>query len=208
MKNTRIFHDLIKLSFILVSSGLLVLGTACGSSSSANSGNDAGGSGGSGGAAGGGDTAKYNFEGGMTQGWVSGSATDPFTSVMSSTAQHFAGTSSLAAAIDATAASLMSYSLEVNISPAVMIAADTHITFHVYVPADAPIDWIQPFIQEDVTFSFIGVFRGTGTFTKGGWSNVDVIVPTTVVNPIYKVGVQVHTMGAWTGTIYVDSVNW
>jgi hypothetical protein len=205
MKSPGIIHQFIKVSVLLVCSALLGIG--CGSSSPAGGSGGAGGNGGAGGA-GPTDPARYNFENAMTQGWVSGSTTDMFTSVMTSTAQHFAGSSSLAAGITATAAALGSYSIEVIIAPAVMIAAGTPVTFHVYIPTDAPIDWFQPYIQEDLTFAFIGSYKATGTFTKGAWNTVDVAVPVTVVNPIYKVGVQVHNSDVYTGTIYIDSINW
>ncbi|MES1171948.1 MAG: hypothetical protein ABUL77_01815 [Bacteroidota bacterium] len=198
-----------KVCLLAVAGGLLLLGSACGSSNSSN-GNDGGGGAGGGGAGGGVDTAKYNFEMAMVQGWASGGATDVLTSVMSSTAQKFAGTSSLAANITAPAAAVESYSAEINIAPPVVIAPATVMTFHVFVPADAPIDWIQPFIQEDVTYSFItgGAYRSAAQIAKGGWTNIELMVPATVVNPIYKIGVQIHNTAAWTGTVYIDSVNW
>jgi hypothetical protein len=41
----------------------------------------------------------------------------------------------------------------------------------------------------------------------GAWTTITVIVPSSAM-AVDRVGVQFHTTGVWSGTVYVDSVNW
>jgi endoglucanase len=207
MKKTPEFHALTKLSLFVVLGALAALGTACGSSSS-NPPGGTGGAGGGGGAGGAGDTARYSFETSV-QGWGSAPGSDVFTTVMTSTAQHFAGASSLAAQIENIGPAIASYSLEIVFVPPAMIAPSTPVTFHVFIPTGAPIDWVQPYVQEDAGAPM--PYRFTGTYvlnpTAGTWLSLVVMTPVDVT-PVIKVGVQIHNNLAYTGPVYVDSVNW
>jgi hypothetical protein len=137
-----------------------------------------------------------------------------FTSVYASTVQHFAGMSSLAGTITNSPSGVMTmYYLELLTSPAItmpnyIIPANTMVTFHVLVPVGAPITLVDAFVQEGPAAPM--PFRSTvtaGLVVPGNWITLSVIVPADAT-PITRVGVTFNTTGTWTGTVYVDSVNW
>jgi len=166
-------------------------------------GGGAGGRGGTGtGGAGGGDNARYNFETSV-QGWQSSTDSDvtAFTSVATSTAQHFAGASSLAGTMAATAAT--KYSLDVS-NPSPAPGPGTAITFEVFVPSGAAVDWVQPYVL-DAGGAFTGYYVMNPA--QGVWNAITVTVPAGAMT-VNRMGVQFHTSGSWSGTVYVDSVNW
>jgi hypothetical protein len=155
-----------------------------------------------GGAGGSADTSRYGFETSV-QSWRAGDGSPPFTSVNRSSAQRFAGQSSLAGAINAVAPGV--YALGVD--PATpQVPRGATITFHVYVPVGAAISWIQPFVQ-DTAFAFSGLFADVRCLTLGGWNTLSLAIPAGDV-PISRMGVQFSVTPAWTGTVYLDSVNW
>jgi hypothetical protein len=137
------------------------------------------------------------------QGWQSGADSDvaAFTSVATSTAQHFAGASSLEGTIAATAAT--KYSLDV-LNPAPAPGPGSAITFEVFIPTGALVDWVQPYVLDAG-----GVFTGyyVGNPAQGVWNTITVSVPAGAM-VIDRMGVQLHTSGSWSGTVNVDSVNW
>jgi hypothetical protein len=149
------------------------------------------------------DTAKFSFET-DAQGWATlsaGAGQGVFSKVEISSAQAFAGASSLAATIDGTTA--LAYAMEVQSLP-IVIPPGCRITLHVLLPADAPIGFLEPYVID-----------ASGTMTAspwvypstGAWSTLTVVVPTTAPS-IAKLGIQLHTGGAWSGTVYVDSIEW
>ncbi|MES1171863.1 MAG: hypothetical protein ABUL77_01390, partial [Bacteroidota bacterium] len=152
------------------------------------------------------DTSRYNFEM-STQAWTMAAGTTAFTTIARDTIRHYMGEASLSGTITATGVS--TYQLLVNPLPAVPAGAT--VTFRVFVPSGAAIDWIQPYVQEGPTST--PAYRWTGTYTtaasiaSGAWTTVLVEVPTPAT-AIAALGVQFHTSGAWTGMVSVDSVNW
>jgi hypothetical protein len=149
-----------------------------------------------------GDTARYNFEG-STQDWEGrvDSELTAFASVATSASQRFAGASSLAGMIDSTAGA--KYALEVS-SLASGPRPGSVVTFHVYVPNGATVDWIQPYVV-DAGSVFTGYYLMSPR--TGAWTTITVTVPSNAM-AIDRLGVQFHTTGAWSGTVNVDSVNW
>ena len=149
------------------------------------------------------DNARYNFEQSI-QSWLVPTGTLPFTSLVRSTAWSFAGQASLAGTVAATAAA--KYQMEVSPTPAV--TAGTTVTFHVFMPRASTIDWIQPYVREGAPG-----YRWTGTkvdaedLAAGAWNTITVTVPADAVN-VVVLGVQFHVTAAWTGTVFVDSVDW
>ncbi len=147
------------------------------------------------------DSAHYNFESSV-QSWAMATGSAAFTSIARDTSRRFMGQSSLAAGIAATAAA--TYQLSVIPSPA--IPAGATVTFHIFIPTGAALDWIQPYVQE------VGpAYTWTGNYaqpppTFGAWTTLTVSVPAAA--NIGALGVQFHTSAAWTGTVYVDSVGW
>jgi hypothetical protein len=189
--------------------GLGVGGTGGGPSIPGTGGVTCTGIGGSGvtamGGAGGGassDRSQYAFEA-STQAWRAGDGSPAFTTVNRSSAQRFAGQSSLAGSISASAAGV--YTLGVDpATPSVPRGAT--VTFHVYVPTGAAIAWFQPFVQ-DTTFAFSGLFADVRCLTLGDWNTVMLPIPPGTT-PIGRMGVQFYVTTAWTGTVYLDSISW
>jgi hypothetical protein len=129
--------------------------------------------------------------------------TEPFTGIVRSTAQHFAGVASLAGTL--TAASGKNYFLEVA-PPVPAIPAGATITFHVFVPAAAQLSAIRCYALND---AFVLAFVDTpaSALERGAWTTVTLPVPATETNVI-RLGVKLMSTGAWTGTVYVDSIDW
>jgi hypothetical protein len=125
------------------------------------------------------------------------------TSVSQSTTQHFAGAGSLAGAM--TTASGITYILEVA-PPTPAIAPGTVVTFHVFVPASAPIGSIQPYVL-DKGFQFTGTRIYAKDLSLDAWTTVKVSVPADAA-AIIRMGVQFDATATWTGTVYVDGVDW
>ncbi|MEO5767339.1 MAG: hypothetical protein ABIS92_03225, partial [Polyangia bacterium] len=147
------------------------------------------------------DTARYNFES-TTQSWIAlGKAL--FTSVTRSNVRHFAGQYALAGAINATAAG----SYQAGVTPTA-IPPGTTITFHVFFPSGSTIEWIQPYAQEGgPNYTWIGKLTFTRNLTAGAWNTMTVVIPAGT-GAIGSLGVQFSLTGAWTGTVYIDSVTW
>lgn len=78
------------------------------------------------------------------------------------------------------------------------------MTFHVFVPSGALVDWVQPYVLDAN-----GVFTGFYVMspTQNAWNTITVTVPAGAAT-VDQMGVQFHTSGAWSGTVNVDSVNW
>jgi hypothetical protein len=136
------------------------------------------------------------------QGWMNDPASTPFTRVATSTAQRFAGSLSLAGSITATGAAF--YTLLVS-PPNPLVPAGTTVTYRVFIPTGAMIDYVTPFVQESApayTWTGMGL-----AYTPGIWNMFTVTYPANSA-AINLLGVQFHTSAAWTGTVYVDSINW
>lgn len=146
------------------------------------------------------DTAKYNFESGV-QGWAQSQGT---VAVSTSTTQKYAGNSSLAAAITATAAGDTGLRVLNTGSSTPMPAAGQTVTYRVWVPSGSAVTGFTVFVQ-DANWTWTG---NTGTVTPGQWSTVTLTVPSGAVAPMNALGITFTTSGAWSGTCYIDSVNW
>jgi fibronectin type 3 domain-containing protein len=144
---------------------------------------------------GGSDTAQYNFESGV-QGWVVAAA--PATAVAQSTAQHYAGSDSLAVTINGA-----SGCGDVNVAnPGV--GAGQVITYHVWLPTGFPQNEMQPYVVDNNN-----AWDGGGVVaTTGQWSTVTLTVPSNAALPIKTLGIQFCTTATWNGTVYLDSVSW
>jgi hypothetical protein len=148
------------------------------------------------------DPANYNFEA-TNQGWGIATGTEPFTTVARSTAQHFAGVASLAGTLSAVAGK--NYFLEVA-PPVPTIPVNATVTFHVFVPAAAQLTTLRVYLLSDV---FALAFTDTpGTALKrDAWTTTTLVVPPSATSVI-RLGVKLFSSGTWTGTVYVDSVDW
>jgi hypothetical protein len=174
----------------------------------------AGGAGGTGGMAGAGgaggapngDAARYNFEAGNPQGWagVVRGGFGMFTNVTTNTNNVFAGLRSLRGSFTAPAAATP-WELAVT-PPMPAIPAGATVTFHYFVPTGAQIDWVQPFVSDSTPGSFVGNFLTNPPM--GTWQTITVVVPGNANLPITSLGFQFHTTGAFTGSVFLDSINW
>ena len=158
--------------------------------------------GGAGGASASADAARYNFEA-SNQSWGIAVGTEPFTSIVRSTAQHFAGAASLAGTLSAVAGK--NYFLEVA-PPVPAIPASATITLHVFVPAAAQLSAVRSYVLNDA-FVLAYVDTPASALKRDAWTTVTLSVPATETNVI-RLGVKLMSTGAWTGTVYVDSIGW
>jgi hypothetical protein len=143
------------------------------------------------------DPAKFHFETDVQGWWASG---DQIAGVATSTAQHFAGKQSLAVNFNGVAAGTPS----VNVSNAVVPAGAT-VTFHVWVPAGNQVTNIQPYLQD---YNWAWTNSSYGSLTAGAWNTLTVTVPPSATTPLKLLGLKITTGAAWTGTLYIDSVDW
>jgi aryl-phospho-beta-D-glucosidase BglC (GH1 family) len=158
------------------------------------------------------DPTKFNFET-DTQGWsVSGAQ---IAGIATSSAQHFAGKRSLAVNFNGTAAGQSSVELS-----DVVVPAGATITFHVWVPVGSQVTTIEPYFA---SFDW-NVWRSTwyGSLTAGAWNTLTITVPLTytyvdsnkntvtadTITPLKRLGLKISTGAAWTGTLYIDSIDW
>ncbi len=149
------------------------------------------------------DNARFNFEAATSaQPWAAAANTPGFASITRSTALHYAGQASLAASIASGGANLY----QVTAVPSPAIPAGAMVTFHVFVPTGSTIDWVQPYVQ-DSAFAWTGAYALVTDLTVGAWNTFTLKVPTPSA-AIAWIGTQVHVTGVWTGTVYLDAVNW
>ena len=143
------------------------------------------------------DAAQYHFET-DTQGWSS--TAEPIIVVSTSTARAFAGRQALA----------VGFSSEGFASVAVMqppVPAGRTVTFHVYLPADTHLDWIQPFVLEGLegNWRWSGNWQPVAGLLSGAWNTLTVDVPVDATS-LWSMGVEFHASQPNTGTAYIDSV--
>jgi hypothetical protein len=148
------------------------------------------------------DNARYNFET-SSQLWGVGTGTAAFTAIGRSTAQSFAGSASLAGTLSAVAGT--NYFLEVA-PPTPAIPVKSTITFHVHIPAAARLSAVRCYVLNDV-FTLVYTDTQASALKRDGWTTVTLAVPATETN-IIRLGVKLFSSGAWTGTVYVDSIDW
>lgn len=147
------------------------------------------------------DDAPYNFESGV-QGWAYSGA--PLAGVSSSSIQAWAGSRSLAVAVaGSSAGSARAYVA----SPSV--PAGRTVTFRVWIPAGSRLSAVHPYVQEGAGggWRWTGAWTPVSALTAGAWNTLSVQVPTHAA-PLHQLGVQLFTDAAWSGTCYVDSVEW
>jgi len=143
------------------------------------------------------DTAEYNFEAG-TQNWTAGGTG---TSVSQSAGQAYLGSHSLAVNFNGPAGQS---SASIAAPP---IGAGATVSFHIWIPAGSKVDWLQPYVQ-DQNWTWTSNWQPTSSLTAGAWNTVTLSIPAGAALPLRVVGVQFDTTTQWTGTCYIDSVNW
>lgn len=153
------------------------------------------------------DPTKFAFET-DTQRWTTGGA--QISGITTSTAQHYAGKQSLAVNFNGTAAGTSSLELS-----DVVIPVGATVSFHVWVPAGHQVSSIEAYVQD---YNWAWTSNWTGSPRAGEWNTVTVTMPLTytdgngvtqpTVTPLKRLGLRISTGAAWTGTLYVDSIDW
>jgi hypothetical protein len=57
-------------------------------------------------------------------------------------------------------------------------------------------------------WAWTGNWRAISSLTAGAWNTFTLTLPTNAATPLYRLGVEFATGGAWTGTCYLDSISW
>jgi hypothetical protein len=143
------------------------------------------------------DPTKFHFES-DTQRWSASG--DQITGVATSTEQSFAGKQSLAVSFNGATQGNSS----LNLSD-VVLPAGTTVTFRVWVPAGHQITKIEPYLQD---YNWDWTASWYGSFVADSWNTLTVTVPPGATTPLKRLGLQIASGAAWTGTLYVDSINW
>jgi probable HAF family extracellular repeat protein len=145
------------------------------------------------------DLAHYTFEGG-DDGWHS--TGEPIVTVARTDERKFAGTRSLGITFNSGGFA----SVSVDVPPA---HAGQLVTFRVFIPADARLDWIQPFVLEGLE----GGWRWSGNWLPldalqlGAWNTLTVQIPSDAT-PLWQMGVEFFSSEDIAGTkVYIDSVD-
>jgi len=90
------------------------------------------------------------------------------------------------------------------------VPAGATVTFHVWVPAGSGLTAVQPYAQQGAagSWAWSGNYQPIANLTANAWNTMTVSVPPGAATPLYQLGVELDTGGAWSGTVYVDSVSW
>lgn len=156
-----------------------------------------------------GDNANINFEDGTINGFTTNDSTTTKLSVTSDKA--FQGNKSLQ--WDAVGSKDGKVDAEINSSVPVLTPGQS-MTFRVWVPADAPIKSIQPYVMPHnpdwTATEWNSSWKGYDMIKKGDWNEFTVTLPLTsnVDLTQCQFGIQVETSGEGNFTMYVDSIDW
>jgi hypothetical protein len=147
------------------------------------------------------DNARFNFEAGA-QGWVSlppGQGRDAFAKVATSTVERYAGISSLGCTITSTEAGMYFAEVPQQLNP----PAGTRITFHIFIPSDASVSLVQPYVANATTLE-----GSSWTYPSTGMWNTLTVVVSGMVQPITRLGVEFKSDRPYSGVVYLDSISW
>ena len=143
------------------------------------------------------DAAKFNFET-DPQGWTTSS--NAITGVATSTVQHYSGNQSLAINFNgATGGTADVYVTNVN------VPVGATITFHIWIPVGSTITAINPYLQ-DYNWNWSGT--SYGSLATNAWNTITLTVPANDTTPLQRLDIQFTTNAAWTGNVYIDSIDW
>ncbi len=148
------------------------------------------------------DDARFNFEA-DTQGWIGlpeEVGEGGFMQVSTSMTEQFSGSASLAGSITSTGTA--EYWMMVQDPGA--IPAGTRVTFHVFLPPEAQIRSLEPYVTDAAGVYTASMWMYPQT---GAWTTLTVMVPDDAVT-ITSLGIEFWTEGTWNGTVYLDSVDW
>jgi hypothetical protein len=133
-----------------------------------------------------------------------------------SAAQAASGTNALAVMVDTngkdfTDATKVGASYFVGVvSPAdFVLKGGQVVTYEVFVPADAPILGVQPFLMttDRLKWNWFGTFIDGPNVKRGEWVSITVKYPDNI-EEFWEIGVQFIFNDVWKGSVYVDNVIW
>lgn len=156
-----------------------------------------------------GDNSDINFEDGTLQGVGTNDADISQMSVTSEKA--YKGAHSLK--WDVTCGATGKADITIN-SDEVVLAPGKSMTFRVWIPADAPIKTIQPYVMPHDpswgTCEWNSAWASYDQLKKGDWNEFTVTLPETSNTELtqQQFGVQIQTEEEGSFTVYVDSIDW
>ena len=145
------------------------------------------------------DPAKFNFETDPQRWAVDAVASGTDFSVTTSNAQSYAGNHSMAVNFSGGTGGKSSI-----VATDLIVAAGSTISFRIWIPSDSTVTETFIYAQDskwawkDITYK---------NLTPNTWNTITLTVPANFVAPL-KLGVQFTTSAAWTGTLYIDSIDW
>ena len=82
------------------------------------------------------------------------------------------------------------------------------VTFQVYLPADARISAVQPFVQQDAAGGYLwtGNYKSLSSLKLGAWNTIQVQVPANA-SLLSSLGVEFTLNGTYSGNVCIDSVS-
>ncbi|MDO8343468.1 MAG: cellulase family glycosylhydrolase [Cellvibrio sp.] len=140
------------------------------------------------------DPTKFHFETDTHRWSVSGAQ------IATSTEQHYAGQRSLSVSFNSAPAGTAV--VDVN---DIVVPAGATVTFRVWVPAGNQVTQIQPYLQD---YNWAWTNSSYTNLAADAWNELTITVPSGATAPLKRLGLRITTGDAWTGTLYIDSVDW
>lgn len=150
------------------------------------------------------DLANMTWEDGTTEGWSSESS-----SVSNSTERAFSGDHSLRWDVNTDTAEFLTISTDI----AGLAPPGSKVIYRIWVPADAPITWIQPFLMPHSPDWLIsrwhGEWRSGDNLKANEWNEFSLTLDSDIdTEYLQYVGVQLQTSAPSNFTLYIDAVDW
>ncbi len=156
------------------------------------------------------DNARFNFEDGTLQGFLTGG--DVSSEISNSSTKSFRGERSLKWDISSIGTEDEPIA-NIVIDGDLLVKPGETVTYRIWIPADAPIRSIQPYIMPHssdwTTFDWYSTWAGYEYVEKGAWNEFTLTLPETADHSLpQQFGIQCEVSGSGDFTIYVDSIDW
>lgn len=140
----------------------------------------------------------YDFETGL-QGWQSNGA--PVAAVGTTTSRRYAGSRAMAVRINGSGKAAVKV-----LNPAAK--AGQTVTAYVYLPPDARISGVTPFVQQNASGGNVwtGNYQPASALKFGAWNKVSVTVPSNA-SLLSSMGIEFTTNGTYSGSVCIDNVS-
>ena len=152
------------------------------------------------------DGIKFDWENGSTHGFITSSSS---SAIFNTSEKSFSGTRSIRWDISA----VPDGKFEMKKDCSAIIPAGATVVFRVWVPSDAPIKVIQPYVMphgsDYKSFKWYANWAGYESLKKDEWNKMIITLPKDMdMNLEQQIGVQCETTNSGTIALYVDSINW